>query len=439
MRWLYPLLMRLLLPVALVALAVRAIRDPSYARGVRERLGFGVRQTTPGIWVHAVSVGEVQAAAPLVAALRRLYPALPLTLTTGTPTGAARARALFREDVTVRFLPWDSPGCARRFLDLVQPRIAVILEKEWWPVLYRECGRRAIPVLLAGAVLSARSESRYRLLASVCPETLRRHLTVAARAEEDAARFRALGIPTERVTVIGHLKFDIDSTLNAATGVALRAACGWTGRFVLVAGSTYAAEEAALLDAQQRLAAEGFALTLVLAPRHPPRFDSVAMQLDARGLRYRRRSSGALVVPRTVTAGAGHDEASVWLLDTLGELRDFYAAADLAFVGGSLVSDVGGHNLLEPAALGVPVLTGPHGYNAPEVTVALVDVGAVEIVENAGQLPSAVSRLMQDDAQRRRRGAAGQRFVECNRGALERLLAQLAPLIERASPPSATR
>lgn len=439
MRWLYPLLMRALLPVALVALAWRAVRDPDYARGVGERLGFGVRQAVPGIWVHAVSVGEVQAAAPLVQALRRRYPSLPVTLTTGTPTGAARARAMYPDGVTVRFLPWDSPGCVRRFLDRTQPRLAVILEKEWWPVLYRECGRRAIPLLLAGAILAPRSMARYRLLAPVCRETLREHLTVAARAEEDAARFRALGVPAERVTVIGHLKFDIDAKANAESGAAVREACGWAGRFVLVAGSTYAAEETALLDAQRDLAATGFALTLVLAPRHPPRFDSVSTQLVARGLRHRRRSSGALVVAGAATEHVDHDAASIWLLDTLGELRDFYAAADLAFVGGSLVSDVGGHNLLEPAALGVPVLTGPHGYNAPEVTSALVDVGAVEIVKDAAQLAPAIARLMRDAEMRQRRGAAGRQFVQRNRGVLERLLAQLAPLIEPASSPSASR
>lgn len=439
MRWLYPFLMRLLLPVALVALAWRAIRDPSYARGIRERLGFGSRQTTPGIWVHAVSVGEVQAAAPLLQALRHRYPALPVTVTTATPTGAARARAMFPDEVTVRFLPWDSPGCVRRFLDRIQPRLAVIVEKEWWPVLYRECGRRSIPVLLAGAILSARSESHYRLLAPVCRETLRQHLTVAARAEEDAARFRALGVPAERVTVIGHLKFDIDAAASAERGVAVREACGWAGRFVLVAGSTYAEEEAALLDVQQRLAGEGLALALVLAPRHPPRFDSVAMQLSTRGLSYRRRSSGTLVTSDAATVPAGHDDTEIWLLDTLGELRHFYAAADLAFVGGSLVSDVGGHNLLEPAALGVPTLTGPYGYNAPEVTAALVDAGAVEIVQDAAHLAAAVGRLIRDAEERQRRGAFGRQFVQRNRGALERLLAQLAPLIERESSPSANR
>lgn len=427
MRWLYPLLMRLLTPVALGLLAWRAVRDPSYAQGVGERLGFGAMRPPHGIWVHAVSVGEVQAAVPLIRALQRRYPAVPLTVTTGTPSGAARVRAMFTEGVNVRFLPWDSPGCVRRFLDRVRPRVGVILEKEWWPVLYRECGRRGIPLCLVGAILAPRAERRYRRLATVCLETVQRHLTVAARSEDDAVRFRALGVPAERVSVVGHLKFDVETAAAAGAGAALREANGWSGRFVLVAGSTYAQEETALLEMQQRLAAQGLACTLVLAPRHPPRFETVAAQLTARGIPFRRRSQA-------------HDiAAEAWLLDTLGELPDFYAAADLAFVGGSLVRDVGGHNLLEPAALGIPILTGAHGYNAPEVTAALVDAGAVEIVPSESRLAEQVAHLIRNPDERRRRGEAGRDFVARNRGALERVMTQLAPLIERASSPSAMR
>lgn len=420
MRFVYLVAIYLLAPLAWLALAWRGLRDASYRQGLTQRFGFGPQAPAPSIWVHAVSVGEVQAAASLVQALRTRFPDIPLTLTTVTPTGAARARALFGATVDVRYVPYDMPGSVSRFFERVKPRVAVILETELWPNLYRGCGTRGIPLVLASARISPRSVGRYRMLASLFRETLSHGIVIAAQGEGDAERFRAIGANPAKTHVVGNIKFDLSLPADIRErGVRCRAAHAASGRFLWVAGSTHEGEEAATIDAQRALEAAGIANLLVIAPRHPPRFAAVAALLDARGVRYARRSAGEV-------ADAG---TQVLLLDTLGELMDWYAAADVAFVGGSLVP-VGGHNLLEPAALAVATLTGPQVFNAQEIADALIAEGAVEKVPDASALPTALLRLAQDPAERTRRGALGQAMVERNRGTLQRLMALLEPLVE---------
>jgi 3-deoxy-D-manno-octulosonic-acid transferase len=420
-RLLYLLAAYLAVPIVSSMLLWRGLRDRSYWRNFSERFGFGACGAPHGVWLHAVSVGEVQACAPLVSAIRRRHPGLPLTVTTFTPTGAARARALFGDAAQVRYVPFDLPGAVRRFFARLQPRLAVIFETELWPNLYRECGRRRVPLVLASARLSARSVSRYRRLGALFRDTLAQPALIAAQGEGDAERFRALGADAASTHVTGNLKFDFELPADiAARGARLRQQYA-AERPLWVAGSTHAGEEQAVLAVQLRLRAQHSPALLVLAPRHPARFAQVAQELGAAGVSFVRRSHG-----EEQDAGAA---AEVLLLDTLGELLDFYAAADLAFVGGSLVP-VGGHNLLEPAALGVPILTGPYTGNTAEIARLLVARGAAEVVHDPEELAARVSALLTDAQARARMGAHGRASIEANRGALGKLLALIEPLLQ---------
>ena len=421
MRFLYLLAVLIAVPVVSLTYLWRGLRDRSYWHNFSERFGFGARQTPHGVWLHAVSVGEVQACAPLVSVLHERHPEVPLTVTTFTPTGAARARALYGNLAQVRYLPFDLPGAMRRFLARVQPRLAVIFETELWPNLYRECGRRRIPLVLASARISPRSVGRYRRLGALFRNALAQAAVVAAQAPGDAERFRSLGADPSSTHVTGNIKFDFELPPDiAARGARLRAQYAQE-RALWVAGSTHGGgEEQAVLEAHRQVRAAHPGTLLVLAPRHPPRFTEVAQALEAAGVSFVRRSA-------SVDHGAGADCAVV-LLDSLGELLGFYAAADVAFVGGSLVP-VGGHNLLEPAALGVPVLTGPHTFNSEQIARLLIARGAAQVVHDAAELGARVSELLADPRARERMGAAGSASVDSNRGALEKLLALIEPLL----------
>jgi 3-deoxy-D-manno-octulosonic-acid transferase len=418
LRLLYICLGYGLAPILLGLSLWRGLRDRSYWHALPERLGFGPAAPAGGLWVHAVSVGEVQAAASLVRELRRRYPELPLTLTTATPTGRGRAQSLFAGEVAVRYLPYDLPGPVDRFLDRVRPRLGIILETELWPNLYRACDRQRVTLVLASARVSERSVRRYRWAGGLVREALARGVIVAAQSAADAGRFAALGASPARTPVVGNLKFDFELPPETeARGRALRATLG-AGRPVWAAGSTHEGEEELVLDAHARLADELPGALLVLAPRHPPRFEAVAALLRRRGLAFVTRSSGTDVAPAT----------AVLLVDTLGELVLHYAASDVAFVGGSLVP-IGGHNLLEPAALGKPVVTGPYTSSAAPVARLLVEAGAAEVVADGDALAACVGRLLADPAACRVAGERGLAAVSANRGALARFLALLAPLV----------
>lgn len=420
MRILYLFAVYLSAPVISVVLLARGVRDRSYWRNFRERFGFGPRRAPRGVWIHAVSVGEVQACAPLVGALYRRHPDLALTVTTFTPTGAARAQALFGNIAEVRYVPYDLPGAVRRFLGRVDPQLAVILETELWPNLYRECGRRRVPLVLASARISARSLGRYRRLGALFSDALSQASIVAAQGEADAARFRELGADAGSTHVTGNLKFDFELPEGLdERGRRLRARYA-RERALWVAGSTHEGEEAAALEAHRQVRGAHPDALLVIAPRHPARFAPVAQLLAQAGVAFTRRSDG--------DDARAAEAAEVLLLDSLGELLEFYAAADLAFVGGSLVP-VGGHNLLEPAALGVPIVTGPYNFNGTEVAQLLLGRGAAEIVHNPQELGARASALLADPAERARIGGLGRASVEGSRGALARLLALIEPLL----------
>ena len=423
MRYLYSLLMYVAAPLFSVVLLFRGLRDRSYWQNFGERFGGGASLEQPCIWVHAVSVGEVQAAAALVNTLRERYPDIPIVVTTFTPTGAGRARALFKDRAQVRYLPFDLPGAVRRFLKKIRPRIAVIFETELWPNLYHQCGRRRVPLVLASARLSDRSVGRYRRLGALFRETLAQGVVVAAQGEADANRFRSLGADPSNTHVTGNLKFDFSVPADITERGRVMRDYYAPGRQVWVAGSTHGGgEEDALIEAQKIVRTRLPNALLIMAPRHPNRFGEVAAQLVSRGIRFIRRS-------QTPAAGA-IGEADIMLLDSLGELLDFYAAGDVAFVGGSLVP-IGGHNLLEPAALGMPILTGPHNSNSAEAARLLIAKGAVQVAENPQELAEKVVALLKDPEGRARMGQEGRAFVEANRGALQKLLGLVIPLIEQ--------
>jgi 3-deoxy-D-manno-octulosonic-acid transferase len=417
-RLLYTLLIYCAVPFAFGGVLWRGLRDRSYWQGLSERFGWGRRLSPPALWLHAVSMGEVSAAAPLVRALRARYPEYSVVVTTATPTGRARATSLFGESVEVRFLPYDTPGAVARFMDRVQPRLAVIMETELWPNLYHQCARQGVPLVLASARLSAKSVARYQRLGSLARGIFSATSVVAAQTAVDAERFMAIGAPSARVTVAGNIKFDLEIGAGVlAAGRALRAQFGST-RPVWIAGSTHAGEETTVLAAHAQLPADAL---LLLVPRHPDRFDAVAELLSQSGLKFTRRSGG--------TAPDG--SVRVMLVDSMGELAALYAAADAAFVGGSLVP-IGGHNLLEPAALGLPVLTGPFTANGKEIAQLLLAQGAALQVVDARGLADALGRLLADPAERRRMGAIGQHIVESNRGSVARLLGLIEPLVDPA-------
>jgi 3-deoxy-D-manno-octulosonic-acid transferase len=417
MRLVYGVLTRVAAPAVFAATLVRAAKDPAYRTHLGERFGLGRRLAMPSIWLHAVSVGEVSAAAALVRALHARHPDVPLVLTTATPTGRAQAATLFGADVEVRFLPYDTAGSVRRFLARIRPLAAIIMETELWPNLLHECGRRGVPVVFASARLAARSVPRYRRFGTLFSAGLR-NAWVAAQSSADADRFIALGADPARTRVVGNLKFDMrPGEAVAESGRELRRR--YLGaRPVWTAGSTHEGEEELVLGAHAVLERAVRGALLVLVPRHPQRFEGVAALLERRGLVFDRRGRSETVRP----------EAQVLLLDTMGELTAFYAASDVAFVGGSLVP-VGGHNLLEPAALGVPVITGTHTQNGQEIARLLIEAGGALEVADAVALAAAAGRLLADPALRERMGESARSFVEAHRGSLARLLALIEPLL----------
>jgi 3-deoxy-D-manno-octulosonic-acid transferase len=416
LRALYTALIYLLRPVALATVLWRGLRDANYRTGLGERLGFGPALPAGAIWVHAVSLGEVTAAAPLIRALRARHPTLAIVLTTATPTGRARALSLFGETIGVRFLPYDTPGSMRRLFRRIRPRVAIIMETELWPNLFHQCRRRGIPVVLANARLSPRSVVRYRRFGALFRDVFAGNTLVAAQSAADAERFVAIGADPARTRVVGNLKFDIvvDAAV-LAQGRRLRTEY-WPDRPVWIAGSTHPGEEELVLAAHALVQADVPGTLLVLVPRHPERFQAVADLLKRGGVRFERRSSDNPV----------RSDAQVLLVDTVGELASLYASVDVAFVGGSLVP-VGGHNLLEAAALGVPVITGPSHGNAREVATLLLAEGAALQVGGAAELAQVVQQLLTDTDRRRRVGASGLHVVAMNRGSLQRLLDLIEP------------
>ena len=419
-RLLYTLLLHLALPLIALRLALRARKAPTYARRINERFSLGLPSMKPGgIWVHAVSVGESIAAAPMIRALQAHYPELPITVTCMTPTGSERIQALFGASVRHCYLPYDLPWAAARFLNRMQPRLAVVMETELWPNHIHQCAKRGIPVALANARLSERSARGYARFGKLTAPMLAELSLIAVQTQTEAQRFLTLGARPECVEVTGSIKFDlkIDAEL-LQRAIELRRQWQAEQRPVWIAASTHSGEDEIVLAAHRQLLKTQPDALLILVPRHPERFNSVHELCISERLTTRRRS----------TAEAVQASDQVLLGDTMGELLFLYALADIAFVGGSLVAN-GGHNLLEPAALGKPVLSGPHLFNFLEIAAQLREAGALNEVENAGQLADKVVALLNEPSEMQRMSQAGLSVLKANQGALQRLLEGLQRLL----------
>ena len=418
MSALYGLLTYLLqIPVAAYWL-FRAVLNRSYRDRAGQRFGFGYPRLERCIWIHAVSVGEVQAAVPLVREIARRFPRRELLVTTVTPTGAARVEAAFGDTVTHCYIPFEMPVAVNRFFDSLNPELALIMETEIWPNLYRGCGTRDIPLILVSARISPKSLSGYRRFLPLIRETLSHGIIIAAQSKADAERFRALGASPVKTWVTGNIKFDIELPPSLADdGARLRSKL-FGDRPIWIAASTHEKEEQQVLAAHRDLLEQYPDLLLILVPRHPQRFDDVRSLISRQGFRLVARTEDRPCDAKT----------DVFLGDTMGELPLFYAASDIAFVGGSLVP-IGGHNLLEPAALGLPVITGPQVFNAQEIADMFVELGACRMVNNASELAATVSDLFADKAAAKVMGDKGREVLQRNRGALDKLLGLLEPLI----------
>lgn len=407
-RFAYTLLLYALLPQALLHLLWRARRQPVYLEHVAERFGrYGIAAPQPLIWVHAVSVGETRAAEPLIDALQRKYPHHRILLTHMTPTGRETGETLFGERVLRCYLPYDFPFAVTRFLDHFKPACGILLETEVWPNLIHACCVRNIPLYLVNARLSEKSFRRYRRFGALAATSLRELRAIAAQGQRDAARLEALGATAVETT--GNLKFDIapDPGL-VARGVAWREAYG-KSRPVLLAASTRDGEEALLLQALREIDIPE--LLTVIVPRHPQRFDEVAALLERERVPFQRRSTGQRIAA----------ESRVVLGDSMGEMFAYYAACDVAIIGGSLLP-FGAQNLIEACAVGRPVIIGLHTYNFAEAAQHAIDAGAALQVVDARGAFAAASELLRDPARLRRMAQAGLDFTRSHQGATARVV-----------------
>jgi 3-deoxy-D-manno-octulosonic-acid transferase len=416
-RLLYALLWIAALPLVLLRLLWRARKQPAYLRHLGERFGaYAPSASTPVIWLHAVSVGETRAAAPLIEALLQRWPAHNIVLTHMTPSGRATAQELFGNQPRVRsaYLPYDISVLSQRFLRHFDPAFGVIMETELWPALLAACRQRGIPVVLANARLSARSARRYARWPALTRATLGALTAIGCQTEADQLRLQSLGAAGLRIT--GNIKFDITPPpAQIALGEAFRKR--FAGRPVILAASTRDGEERLILTA---FAAESPSnVLLALVPRHPQRFDDVAALVAASGLKLQRRSDDQPV----------RAETRVWLGDTMGEMFAYFTAADIALIGGSWLP-FGGQNLIEACAVGTPVILGPHTYNFALVAEQAIACDAAARAPDVKRGIIAALALLTDSERRDRAGTAGREFALAHRGATARTLA----LIEAVAP-----
>lgn len=412
MKVFYSTLFYLALPLILMRLIWRGFKAPDYFKRWNERFGHisPRRSSQKLIWVHAVSVGEAEACRPLIKGLQQRYPEHQILITTMTPTGSARVKSLFADTVLHVYLPYDLPFAIKRFLKAMRPEFGIIMETELWPNLILICAEQSIPIVIANARLSARSARGYQKVSKFTHQMLRSIPLIAAQTHSDRDRFVQLGAHKEKVHAVGNLKYEI--TLPASSmerAEAIRAL--WGNRPVFIAASTHEGEEEKIIDAARKIRGQFRDLLLIIVPRHPERFDRVAALCRRAGLNTLRRSEGKPC----------SSQIQALVVDSMGELSIFYGTADVAFVGGSLVPH-GGHNLLEPAALSRPVITGPHYFNFLEVTKQFLEHQAAIEVKNPEQLADTVIELLKAPQRRAVMGDAGKQLIEQSKGASQRLL-----------------
>lgn len=411
----------------MLRLLLRSRKAPAYRQRLGERIALGLpRFKQGGIWLHTVSVGESIAAAPFVRALQAAYPDLPITLTCMTPTGSERIQAMFGDQVQHCYMPYDLPCMARRFLRRVRPQLAILMETELWPNHIHQCHRMSIPVMLANGRLSERSARGYGRFPKLVAPMLQQLQALAVQTEIEAQRFIELGALAERVHVTGSIKFDMQVDAQLAQQ-ADHFKTDWqpANRPVWIAASTHIGEDEQILHAHARILQHEPNTLLILVPRHPERFDAVHQLCESTALKTVRRSANAPV--------QAHHQ--VFLGDSMGEMMLYYALSDLAFVGGSLVAH-GGHNVLEPAALGKPVLTGPHYFNFLDIVGQMQQAGALCEASSAEALADSLLQLWQQPEQRTAMEQAGYQVLHNNQGALKRLMQVVASIFKQ---PASTR
>lgn len=422
-RFFYTGLMYLCQPLILLFMWLRGFKAPNYRKRIGERYGLyhTPRPQPNGLIIHAASVGEVIAATPLVRRIQQDYPDLPITFTTVTPTGSDRVKAAFGDSVSHLYLPYDLPHAINRFIDFVQPKLCIVIETELWPNLIQRLFWRNVPFIVANARLSARSARRYGKIKPRLQNMWSHISLIAAQDKISGQRYLGLGYPKEKLRVTGNIKYDlvVSDELRAKVK-ALRAQWG-ANRPIWIAASTHEGEEEIILKTHRALLAKYPDLLLLLVPRHPERFNPVAGLIVQEKLQFIRRTDG--VLPNADT--------QVILGDTMGELMLLYGVSDIAFVGGSLVKH-GGHNPLEPLAFKMPVISGKHTFNFPQVFRTLLEVqGVLEVNSTPHALERAVELLLNSPSSRQRLGLAGYDVLMENRGALQRLVNLLYPYLDR--------
>lgn len=413
MQIIYTLLLYLIQPFVWLKLLWRSRKAPAYRQRWLERYGFCKNKVKPnGILVHAVSVGETIAAIPLIKALQQKYPQLPITVTTMTPTGSERVKTLLKESVSHVYLPYDLPGAIKRFLKTTKPKIVIIMETELWPNLISQCYKQKIPLIIANARLSERSAARYGKLGKEVKQIFSKISMVAAQNQHDGERFVSLGLPTDHLAITGSIKFDINLSNEQRQKINQLKQQWQLNRPVLIAASTHSGEDEIILTAFKKLLLKHANLLIILVPRHPERFKTVEKLISDSGFNYLKRSANQIPTEQT----------QIVLGDTMGELLELYAMADIAFVGGSLVKQ-GGHNPLEPALHHIAIITGEYFFNFQVICEQLIEAqGMIVCTNSADDLYSTIDRLLNDNSRRVQLGENAYLVLKQNQGALSRLL-----------------
>ena len=420
MRLIYTFIIYLFVPFVLLRLYFLGFKNPAYRLRWQERFGFikCYEHDRPVIWLHAVSVGEVNAAKPVITKLLEQYPQFEILVTTVTPTGAYTLKQYFADDIKHHYLPYDLPFSTKRFINEVNPKVLITMETEIWPNLYNACHKKNIPLLIINARLSEKSLNGYRLVSSLMKDTLDKVNLIAAQTKYDAERFIAIGAKKEKVVVTGNLKFDVTNPQSLTEQAESLKRYFSVNRPIWIAASTQEGEEEIILKSHLVVLKKIPEAILILAPRHPERMNKVVSLCDNEKLRHVKRTDDK----------AFSSEDSVFILNTLGELQLHYAAAQVAFVGGSLVN-TGGQNMMEPASLGIPVISGKYTYNFTEVTQLLSENNALVLVSNAEELASEICKMLSDANLRHNMGEMGQKVIEENRGNLKRLMDIIEPYL----------
>lgn len=413
MQIIYTLLLYLIQPFVWLKLLWRSRKAPAYRQRWLERYGFCKNKVKPnGILVHAVSVGETIAAIPLIKALQQKYPQLPITVTTMTPTGSERVKTLLKDSVSHVYLPYDLPGAIKRFLKTTKPKIVIIMETELWPNLISQCYKQKIPVIIANARLSERSAARYGKLGKAVKQIFSKISMVAAQNQHDGERFVSLGLPTDHLAITGSIKFDINLSNEQRQKINQLKQQWQLNRPVLIAASTHNGEDEIILTAFKKLLLKHANLLLILVPRHPERFKTVEKLISDSGFNYLKRSTNQIPTEQT----------QIVLGDTMGELLELYAMADIAFVGGSLVKQ-GGHNPLEPALHHIAIITGEYFFNFQVICEQLIEAqGMIVCTNSADDLYSSIDCLLNDNSSLNQLGENAYLVLKQNQGALSRLL-----------------